>query len=271
MSPEAPLQQSPSVGTDDLAVELLTNGVAVVEIRRPPNNFFDVSLIEAIAAALDTLITQTEARTVVLASHGKHFCAGADFAGTTGAAEIDPDEGAKALYEAGARIFESELPIVAAVQGAAVGGGLGLALAADFRVAGPSSRFSANFSRLGLHHGFGLTETLPRVIGQQRALELLTTGRRVKGEEAHAIGLVDRFVDDDQIRSAAVGLATEIGSAAPLAVRSIRATMRAGLAEAVRRATAHERAEQARLRATDDFAEGIRAAAERREPKFTAR
>ena len=81
----------------------------------------------------------------------------------------------------------------AAVQGAAVGGGLGLAMMPDFRVAAPEARFTANFARLGFHQGFGLSETLPRAIGQQKALELFYTGRRVKGEEAVAIGLADQL------------------------------------------------------------------------------
>lgn len=258
-------------GFDDIAVDVVADGVALVEICRPPNNFFDADLINEVADAVSALAARQKIRAVVLASEGKHFCAGADFTGTSGAGEVDPNEGARALYAAALRLFQSALPIVAAVQGAAIGGGLGLALAADFRVAGTGSRLSANFSRLGLHHGFGLTATLPRVIGHQHALDLLVTGRRVDGQEAYRLGLVDRLVDDDEIRSSAIELAGEIASAAPLAVRSIRQTMRSDLAIAVERSTAHERHEQAKLRATEDFAEGVRAAAERRAPVFVAR
>jgi enoyl-CoA hydratase/carnithine racemase len=161
--------------------------------------------------------------------------------------------------------------VVAAVQGAAVGGGLGVALSADFRVASPASRFSANFARLGIHHGFGVTVTLPLVVGNQRALELLYSGARVRGEDAHAIGLCDRLVADEHLREAAVAFAAEIASSAPLAVSSIRATMRGQLADRVREATALELAEQSKLFGTDDFREGIAAAAERRAPRFTGR
>jgi 2-(1,2-epoxy-1,2-dihydrophenyl)acetyl-CoA isomerase len=157
------------------------------------------------------------------------------------------------------------------VQGAAVGGGLGLACAADFRVASPQTRFWANFARLGLHHGFALTVTLPAIIGEQRALDLLTTGRRVGGEEAARIGLADRLTDDEGLRAAAQGLAAEIAAAAPLAVRSIRETMRATLADRARAAMDRELGEQDRLRQTADFAEGIRASAQRRPPRFEAR
>jgi enoyl-CoA hydratase/carnithine racemase len=208
---------------------------------------------------------------VVLASEGKHFCAGADFAGTSSAAEVSPDEGARALYGAAVKLFECRLPVVAAVQGAAIGGGLGLALAADFRVASEESLFSANFARLGLHHGFGLTVTLPRAVGPQHAADLLMTGRRINGREALRLGLVDRLVDGDSIRPLAISLAEELAAAAPLALQSIRKTLRAGLAAEVSRATEHERSEQAWLRATSDFAEGVRASAERRKPVFTGR
>lgn len=260
-----------SVADAEVDVQSPAAGVVLIEIQRPPNNFFDATLITVIADTVETLCRQDDVRAVVLAAQGKNFCAGADFSGGSGVAEVSPDEGARLLYGAAARLFACRLPIVAAVQGAAIGGGLGLALSADLRVAGPGSRFAANFARIGLHHGFGLTVTLPRVVGTQYATDLLLTGRRIDGTEALRIGLIDRLVDDRDIRSTAIALAEEIATAAPLAVRSIRQTLREGLAEQVAAATEHERAEQAWLRATDDFTEGVRAATERRTPNFTAR
>jgi len=197
----------------------------------------------------------------VLCSTGRHFCAGANFADENPAATGE-------LYEQAVRLFQFELPVVAAVQGAAIGGGLGVALSADLRVATQESRFSANFSRLGIHHGFGLTATLPLVVGHQRAIELLYTGARIGGGQAHAIGLCDRLAASERLRDEAVALAAEIAKAAPLALRSIRRTMRGDLAEKIREATAREAAEQAALFGTEDFAEGVAAAGERREPRF---
>jgi enoyl-CoA hydratase/carnithine racemase len=254
-----------------VGVDVLDRGVVVVEVRRPPNNFFDARLIEQLAAVFYELDSRADARAIVLAAAGKHFCAGADFAGESDAAEVSANEGARALYAAAARLFANELPVVAAVQGAAIGGGLGLAMMADFRVASPESRFAANFSRLGLHHGFGLSVTLPRALGHQGAAEMLMTGRRIDGREAERIGLVDRLVEADSIRSTAIDLAQEIAAAAPLAVRSIRKTLRGDLAHQIARATEHERTEQAWLRATKDFDEGVKASSERREPVFEAR
>lgn len=253
----------------DVSVELGDDFVAEVEIQRPPNNFFDAALIRNLADAFEHL-QQGDCRAIVLCSEGKHFCAGADFGGQSDAEAI-PAEGARNLYEEAVRLFKGELPVVAAVQGAAIGGGLGVACAADFRVAAPEARFAANFSRLGFHQGFGLTVTLPAIVGQQYALELLYTGRRVPGEEAYAKGLCDRLVPLAEVRSAAHQLAGEVAAAAPLAVRSIRQTMRGHLADEITRATKREDQEQIRLRSTDDFAEGTRASLERREPVFKGR
>jgi 2-(1,2-epoxy-1,2-dihydrophenyl)acetyl-CoA isomerase len=157
------------------------------------------------------------------------------------------------------------------VQGAAIGGGLGLALSADFRVAAPEARFSANFARLGFHHGFGLTVTLPPLVGQQKAAELLYTGRRVPGEEALAMGMCDRLAPLASVRAEARAFAAEIAESAPLAVRSIRETMRGDLAARIKAATDREKHEQDWLRKTEDFGEGVRSTAERRPPKFKGR
>lgn len=255
-------------GIADVAVTVDdATSVATVEIRRGPHNFFDIAVLGAVADSLDRLAAGG-ARAVVLCSEGKNFCAGADF---TGRAAALGTAGAPHLYDVAIRLFEQPLPIVAAVQGAAIGGGLGLALAADFRVASPESRFAANFAMLGFHHGFGLTVTLPLVVGHQAALDLLYTGRRIDGGTAHRLGLCDALVPADQLRARASEMAGEIAAAGPLATRSIRATMRGPLVEQVRAAMAHERAEQTRLQATEDFREGIAATAERRPPRFTGR
>jgi enoyl-CoA hydratase/carnithine racemase len=245
----------------DVSVELADDFVATVELHRPPNNFFDVALISAIADAYEEL-QAGPCRAIVLCSEGRHFCAGADL---TSGTERTVGE----LYGQALRLFEAELPVVAAVTGAAIGGGLGLALSADFRVASAESRFAANFSRLGFHHGFGLTVTLPDAVGQQAASSLLYTGRRIGGAEALAIGLCDRLADTtDDVLAEARAMAVELASAAPLSVRAIRATMRRGLAARVREATEIEQTEQDRLRRTEDFAEGVAASSQRREPQF---
>src|SRR5947209_15946494 len=251
----------------DVTIDL-SDHVATVELHRPPANYFDADLIAAIADAYERLDGDPACRAIVLCSEGRHFCAGAML--NAGDRAEGPRE-TERLYANAVRLFAARTPVVAAVQGAAIGGGLGLALSADFRVAAPESRFAANFARLGFHHGFGLTVTLPAVVGQQAALDLLYTGRRVSGEEALRIGLCDRLAPAEELRAQAHALAAEIAGSAPLAVRSIRETMRGDLAERVRAAPVRERAEQERLNRTDDFREGVRATPERREPRLGGR
>jgi 2-(1,2-epoxy-1,2-dihydrophenyl)acetyl-CoA isomerase len=255
---------------DDVSVEVGDDFVATVEIHRPPDNYIDVGALAALADAYERLERDSACRAILLCSEGRHFSAGVAFAGPETAASGDALRSGD-FYREAVRLFAGSLPVVAAVQGAAVGGGLGLALSADFRVASGESRFWANFARLGFHHGFGMTVTLPELVGRQTALELLCTGRRVRGEEAFTLGLCDRLVPADRIREEAHAFAAELAGAAPLAVRSIRRTLRAALVDRVRAATEHEQAQQVRLMETDDFREGVRAVAERREPKFEGR
>ena len=249
--------------------------VGLIEIRRPPLNFFDVTLINQIADALEEFDGDIEIRSSVLAAQGKAFCAGANFSDPEQEARAETDPAANLpinhLYVQAVRIFRNKKPIVAAVHGAAIGGGLGLAVSADFRVTCPEARFSANFTKLGFHPGFGLTATLPELIGKNNAELMFYTSRRVTGEEAYRWGLANELVPQDQVRAAAMKLAGEIAECSPLGLVSTRATMRAGLADRVLAATNHELIEQTKLRATEDFKEGVKATTERRVANFRGR
>ena len=263
----------------DIAVENRGH-IAIIEIRKPPFNFFDIMLIQQIANALDGIDADPEIRATVLCAQGKAFCAGADFSDpnrkeTEAAARSgDPADNLGSighLYMEAVRIFRARKPIVAAVQGAAIGGGLGLAVSADFRVACPEARFAANFTKLGFHPGFGLTVALPEIVGKNNAELMFYTSRRVGGEEALKMGLVNVLVPLAEVRDAAIKLAEEIAENSPLGLLSTRATMKGDLADRVAKATEHELAEQTRLRATDDFKEGVKATEERRVANFTGK
>ena len=257
----------------DIGVEQ-SGHVTTIEIQRPPLNFFDVSLINQIADALEEFDSDIEIRCSVLAAQGKAFCAGANFNDPARQeAEKDPVSHLPInhLYVQAVRIFRNKKPIVAAVHGAAIGGGLGLAVAADFRVTCPEARFAANFTKLGFHPGFGLTATLPELVGRNNAELIFYTSHRITGEDATRMGLANVCVPQDQVRAAAMKLASEIAECSPLGLLSTRATMRAGLAERVMAATNHELAEQTRLRSTEDFKEGIKATEERRVANFKGR
>ena len=218
---------------DDIEVTR-TGHVALIEIQRPPHNFFDIALIRQLADACNVLDADNNCRSIVLAAQGKSFCAGANFGDGSGQKIIT-------------------------------------ALVPDFRVTCPEGRFSANFTRLGFHPGFGLTHTLPALVGQQNAALMMYTGRRVKGQEAFEMGLADKIVPLEKIRDAAMELAEEIAISSPLGVLETRATLRSGLAERVRVATDHELKIQNELRQTEDFKEGVAATAERRIPNFQGR
>jgi len=242
--------------------------VATVEICRPPHNFFTIPLIQHLADAFEDLEVDRRCHAIVLAAQGTAFCAGADFTNRDATPPHRSPRALNPIYGEAIRMFACRKPVVAAVQGPAIGGGLGLALVADFRVTCPEAKFSANFNRLGFHPGFGLSVTLPRLVGVQKAAMLFYTGRRIGGEEAHAIGLADLLVPQDQVRLEAAKLAREIAISAPLAVQSTRDTLRQGLVEQIRVAVARESAEQNAQFKTADFREGVAAMAARREPAF---
>jgi enoyl-CoA hydratase/carnithine racemase len=256
----------------DVTVTILEGHVAQCEIQRPPNNFFDHQLIKDLADCFDDIDQNNEIRTIVLCSNGKHFCAGANFGSSERAAELEvrTESDRNPLYDEAVRLFRGKKPVIAAVQGAAVGGGFGLALMADFRVVCPATRMTANFVKLGFTPGFGLTHTLERIVGAQRANLLFLTGRRINGETALEWGLGDIFTDTDNVRTAAIELAQEIAENAPLALLSIREQMRPGLAEAVNDVTTIESREQKWLQQTSDHKEGVKAVAERRTGNFTS-
>jgi enoyl-CoA hydratase/carnithine racemase len=244
--------------------------IAIVEIHRPPHNYASIPVMRELADVLEGIDLDAQIRCCVLATEGKSFCAGADFSSPTDIAQPG-SEGTRQLYVEAVRLFSTKKPIIALVQGAAIGAGLGLALVADFRIASPEARFSANFVKLGFHPGFGITYTLPRVIGEQKALLMCLSGRRIKAEQALEWHLVDEIVPIEQLRSAGVEFAHEIAENAPLALLATRKTLRGALSAAVKAQTDIEGREQAILRHTDDFAEGVRAVRERRTGQFFGR
>ena len=255
----------------DVTVTRLDGHLAQCEIRRPPNNFFDHQLIMDLADCFEDIDADGDLRAIVLCSEGKHFCAGANFGSNERAAELEKRTAndRNPLYDEAVRLFRCRKPVIAAVQGAAVGGGFGLALMADFRVVCPATRMTANFVKLGFTPGFGLTHTLERIVGSQKANLLFLTGRRIQGETAYEWGLGDVFTDNDNVRKAAIELATEIAENAPLALLSLREQMRPGLADAVNDVTTIESREQKWLQATSDHKEGVKAVSEKRVGNFT--
>jgi len=243
----------------------LKSFTAYIKINRPPHNYFDSHLISQIADFLEEMDKNDNCRSIILFSEGKNFCAGANFYESTFSKGGNVYSN---LYEQAIRLFKTTKPIIAIIQGAAVGGGLGLALAADFRIACEESRFSANFAKLGFHQGFGTTITLPRVVGYQKAKLMLLTSLRLKGKEAFEIGLADYFVDKNKLMDQANKLSNLINTSGPLGIESIRNTINQNLVEEISNAVIREASEQNRLKDTQDFKEGIEASLNRKTPKF---
>lgn len=256
----------------DVAIEKQGH-VAILEIQRPPNNFFDVDLINALGDAFDAMDRDNDVRCLVLAAQGKNFCAGANFGDRSEQAKraARTETTGNPLYTAAVRLFAGKKPVIAAVQGAAVGGGFGLAVMPDFRIVTPDARFTANFVKLGFHPGFALTLTLAKLIGQQKANLMFLTGRRIDGETAFQWGLADRITTPEKLREDAIAFANEIAENAPLALMSVRATLRGDIAAQAKQQTDHEFVEQYRLQQTEDHREGVRAVAERRPGNFKGR
>jgi enoyl-CoA hydratase/carnithine racemase len=252
--------------------------VVVVEIQQGPHNFASTEVMNDLSDALEAAIADG-ARAGVICSEGKSFCAGAQFSGNDGAragnfgAFVQSDNASPIgpFYESAMRLYGITIPLVAAVHGPAVGAGFGLATACDMRVICTEAFMATNFVKLGIHPGFGISVTLPELIGPARAADVLLTGRRIGGEEAFALGLANRLVAQDQVRAVAIEIATEIAGNAPLAVQSTRATMRQGLAERVRERLLHERKTQDWLSTTADAEEGIASMLERRPGVFTGK
>lgn len=241
--------------------------VGILTFERGRNNYLNRELVVRLSEGIAEL-ERNGARAIVLTSPSRHFCAGADF----GSDEVaEPGAATSPIYEVVPKLFERTVPVVAAVRGAAVGGGLGLALSADFRIATPSTRFLANFARLGTSQGFALSVTLPRLVGVQRASEMLYTGRAVYGAEALQMGLCDRVVDGERLVSEAGALAADIAASAPLAVQAIRQRFHGHLVEEITTALERDWKDQTRLKLTADFREGTSSVRERRPARFSGK
>ncbi len=231
------------------------------------HNHVSLDLMARIADQLEELDANDQCRCIIIRSEGKVFCAGADIK-TDGQSDLLPDGEANPLYRHAVRMFDIKKPLIAVVQGAAVGAGLGIALACDFRVAGPKARFSANFVSLGFHAGFGISYSLPYVVGNQNASLMLLTGRRVKPDAAKEMGLVDILSSHEELLTEAMTLAQEIAIQAPLAVEVTKKTLRGALAQRIQEQTDLEWRIQHRLTKTHDFIEGVKAVQQRRPGKF---
>jgi enoyl-CoA hydratase/carnithine racemase len=269
------------LSSEDAVLYAVEDHIAVITLNRPEGrNSMTPDVLEGLRDAVARVRTDAEVRCVVLTGSGGSFCAGADFRaaapvevadGDAEAPYVAPHERFFETYSPFLSVADIEVPTIAAMQGHAIGGGLGLALVCDLRVANESARYGANFVKLGLHPGMATTYLLPRLLGEPRAVELLLTGRVVSGAEAASFGLVHYAVEKERVLGRARELALEIAAAAPLAVRWTKRSIYRGLSWEPRAAAESESHVQSRSAETDDAREGIRAMLSKREPVFRGR
>ncbi|BBF99160.1 MULTISPECIES: enoyl-CoA hydratase/isomerase family protein [Pseudonocardia] len=252
-------------------------GVAVVTLDRPPRNALTVGFTRTLISTLDGVATDRRVRAVVLTGAGDTFCAGADLLdGPDSVRRLLTDDGGgrpgyrEPAARIGAAIARLPVPVIAAINGDAAGGGATIPLAADVRFAAGHARFVFPFTRLGLCPEGASTHHLPRLVGPGRAADWLLSGRRIDADEALAAGLVSRVLPADRLLDEAVGWARQVATkCAPTAVAATRALLAAAPATPDAAAEA-ESATIVTLAAGPDCAEGVAAFAERRAPRFGA-
>ena len=249
------------------------DGIARVTINRPDKlNALNATVIAELADAVGHIESDDAVRGVILTGAGtKAFAAGADIGELTAQGAMDGKARALAGQRAMRRLERCGKPVVAAVNGFALGGGCELAMACHLRVASESARFGQPEVKLGLGPGYGGTVRLPRLVGKGRALELLLTGAMIDAQEAWRIGLVNRVVPAERLLAEAEALARAILEQAPLAVRLVLEAVEAGLDLTVDEALLLEANHFGLLSATADMREGTAAFLEKRKPRFEGR
>jgi enoyl-CoA hydratase len=248
--------------------------VVVVTIDHPPVNALSAPLLEELEAEIERLDGDDGVRAIVLGGAGERaFVAGADISEFPSLREAPPDEGgsARGIQKLGARMDTARTPVVAAIHGFCLGGGLELAMACDIRVAAEDAQLGQPEIKLGLIPGGGGTQRLPRLVGLGRAMYLNLTGDPIDGKTAYEWGLVERVVAREEVRDTALGIAKTIASRSPHSVAVLRELARTtrdlSLEEGLRREAEGFR----RCLASEDGAEGVAAFLEKREPEFTGR
>lgn len=252
------------------------DGIGMLTLNRPDNrNSMTPELLEDFRAAVDRARADTEARCIVITGKGSCFSAGADFKSQMqredGGRPRLPHERSYGMYTPFLGVLDLEVPVIAALNGHAVGGGFGLALVCDVRYANRDAKYGANFTRIGLHPGMGITYLLPRLVGASKAAELLYTGELIRGAEAERIGLVSRAVAGEEVLPQAMETARTIAANAPTAIRMTKRTLARSLGWDVKGAAFEEAYAQAATLTTEDAAEGMAALLEKRAPRFTGK
>jgi enoyl-CoA hydratase/carnithine racemase len=252
-------------------------GVVLLTLSDPDRrNAMTEEMGAHLSGALTGLAARPEVRVVVLTGAGAAFSGGGDLAmleekAARAKSGLDQTASMRRFYDAFLSVVDVPVPVLAAVNGHAVGAGACVALACDLAIVSTTARIGFTFSRLGIHPGMGGSWTLPRLVGPQRAAELLYTGRLVTGEEAVGYGMALEAVPAAEVLPRTLALAARIAASAPQPVRQLKRSLAGAGDRTLAQQLDVEASAQAENYRTADVEEGLRAARERREPTFTGR
>lgn len=272
-SPSAPLDKLDDL--TELRVERPADGVALVTLDLPDRrNMMSATMTASWGRAMAALRQDRSVRVVVVTGAGSAFCSGGDLSWIGSEPDSTVDDlrhRMHAFYRTWLAVRELDVPTIAAVNGAAVGAGLAVALACDLRYAAEDARLGVPFTSLGMHPGMATTWLLPEVAGLAVARELLLTGRMVSGAEAAALGLVNRAVPSGSVLDEALSVAAQVAATAPVASRLTKRALSSGGHASFEAALEWEALAQPVTLASADLQEGLAAQRERRTPRFTGR
>lgn len=259
----------------DLRASRRDDGVVVVTLDQPERrNAMSADMTTSWGRVMAALRTDRSVRAVLVTGEGSAFCAGGDVSwiGAEPDASVDQlRDRMMAFYRTWLSVRDLEVPTIAAVNGAAVGAGLAVALACDLRYAAEDARLGMPFTTLGMHPGMASTWLVPEVAGMAVAREMLLTGRIVTGAEAATMGLVNRAFPGQGLRDAALAVAASVAATAPVAARLTKQALAGTGHASFDAALQWEALAQPVTLATEDLQEGLRAQRERRAPRFTGR
>jgi len=271
------MSQTPQpIAAGPVVLESCDAAVLTLTLNRPDKlNALNIELTTALLDALRRASTDSTIRCIILTGAGRAFCSGGDLSLIADARRRNAGQELESLIRGGSRvalaICDAPVPVLAAVNGAAAGAGMNIALACDIRIASENAAFGQNFAKVGLFPDFGGTFFLPRLVGPSLAAEMFYTGEMTSAVEAERMGMVNRVVPPDRLADEARALAAKLAAAPPIAARAVKKVLFGSERAALERALDLEVRQQVECFLSEDCTEGLTAFFEKRLPQFRGR